>query len=43
MRAYSQELRERVLADYNAEMGTIGVAAKYQASQSWVRQPKQRR
>ena len=41
MRAYSQDLRERVLADCDAGMGTIEVAAKYRVSQSWVRRLKQ--
>jgi transposase len=43
MRAYSQDLRERVLADCDTEMGTMEVAAKYRVSQSWVRRLKQRR
>ena len=43
IRAYSQDLRERVLADCVGGMGTIEVAAKYRVSQSWVRRLKQRR
>ena len=43
MCAYSQDLRERVLADCDAGMGTMEVAAKYRVSQSWVRRLKQRR
>jgi transposase len=43
VRAYSQDLRERVLADCDAGMGTMEVAAKYRVSQSWVRRLKQRR
>ena len=43
MRKYSQDLRERVLADCDAGMGTMEVAPKYRVSQSWVRRLKQRR
>ena len=43
MRAYSQDLRERVHVDCDARMGTIEFAAKYRVSQSWVRRLKQRR
>ena len=43
MRAYSQDLRERVLADCDAGMLTIDVATKYRVSQSWIRRLKQRR
>jgi transposase len=43
MRAYSQDLRERVLADCDARLGTIEVAAKYRVSKSWIRRLKQRR
>ena len=42
MRAYSPDLRERVLADCGAGMSTDQVAAKYRVSASWVRRPKQR-
>jgi transposase len=43
MRAYSQDLRERVLADCDAGMLAIDVATKYRVSQSWIRRLKQRR
>jgi transposase len=43
MRAYSMDLRERVLADSDAGMGPSAVAAKYRVSESWVRRLKQRR
>ena len=43
MRAYAEDLREWVLADCDAGMGTIEVATKYRVSQSWVRRLKQRR
>jgi transposase len=43
VRAYSPDLRERVLADCDAGMGTLEVAAKYRVSASWVRRLKQRR
>ena len=43
MRAYSMDLRERVLADSDAGMGTTAVSAKYRVSESWVRRLKQRR
>jgi transposase len=43
MRAYSIDLRERVLADADAGLGARGVAAKYRVSESWVRRLKQRR
>jgi hypothetical protein len=33
MRASSQELRNQALADCDARMSTIGVAAKYRVSQ----------
>lgn len=42
MRAYSSDLRERVLADGDAGMSTQDVAAKYRVSASWVRRLKQR-
>ncbi len=41
--AYSMDLRERVLADADAGMGTRTVATKYRVSESWVRRLKQRR
>ena len=43
MDAYSIDLRQRVLADCDAKMGTQAVATKYQVSPSWVRRLKQRR
>ena len=43
MRAYSMDLRVRVLADGDAGLGTAAVAAKYRVSASWVRRLKQRR
>lgn len=43
MRAYSPDLRERVLADCDEGMGAAAVAAEYRVSGSWVRRPKQRR
>lgn len=36
MRPYSQDLRERVLADYDAGMGNAAVARKYSVSDRWV-------
>ena len=43
MRAYSMDLRERVLSDSDAGMQTAQVAEKYSVSKSWVRRLKQRR
>ena len=43
MRAYSIDLRVRVLADCDAGMGTAAVADKYSVSPAWVRRLKQRR
>jgi transposase len=43
MRAYSMDLRRRVLNDADAGMGTRAVAAKFSVSESWVRRLKQRR
>lgn len=43
MRAYSMDLRERVLADSDDGMGTRAIARKYRVSESWVRRLKQRR
>jgi transposase len=43
MRAYSMDLRQRVLADSDEGMGATAVAAKYRVSESWVRRLKQRR
>jgi transposase len=42
MRAYSMDLRERVLADVQAGMAPADVAAKYRVSASWVRRVRQR-
>jgi transposase len=43
MTPYSMDLRERVLKDCDAGMGTRAVAHKYSVSESWVRRLKQRR
>lgn len=43
MRAYSMDLRQRVLADSDDGMKTRAVAAKYRVSEAWVRRLKQRR
>jgi transposase len=43
MRAYSMDLRVRVLADCDAGMSTKVVAQKYTVSVAWVRRLKQRR
>ena len=43
MRAYSADLRKRVLDDCDTGMGTTAVARKYSVSPSWVRRLKQRR
>ena len=43
MRAYSMDLRVRVLADCDAGMTTSAVATKYSVSPAWVRRLKQRR
>jgi transposase len=43
MKAYSLDLRVRVLADADRGMGTAATAAKYSVSESWVRRLKQRR
>jgi transposase len=43
MRAYSADLRERVLDDCDTGMGTTAVARKYSVSPAWVRRLKQRR
>jgi transposase len=42
MRAYSMDLRVRVLADCHAGMKTRAVARKYTVSESWVRHLKRR-
>jgi transposase len=43
MRAYSMDLRVRVLADCDAGMPTKKVSQKYSVSAAWVRRLKQRR
>ena len=43
MRAYSMDLRVRVLADGEAGLSTSEVAAKQRVSESWVKRFKQRR
>jgi transposase len=43
MRAYSMDLRVRVLKDCDGGMTTAAAAAKYSVSPAWVRRLKQRR
>src|SRR5689334_21744332 len=43
MKAYSMDLRERVLKDCDAGMRTAALATKYAVSSAWVRRLKQRR
>src|SRR5262245_6375748 len=43
MKAYSLDLRQRVLNDTDAGMATSAVALKYSVSPAWVRRLKQRR
>ena len=43
MKAYSIDLRQRVLGDCDAGMTTREVATKFRVSESWVRRLKQRR
>lgn len=43
MKAYSIDLRERVLKDLDDGMKTSAVATKYSVSPAWVRRLKQRR
>lgn len=43
MKAYSNDLRERILKDCDAGMTTRVAATKYDVSESWVRRLKQRR
>jgi len=43
MRAYSQDLRERVLADCDSGHSNDEVARKYRVSAAWIRRLKQRR
>jgi transposase len=43
MRAYSIDLRQRILEDSDAGLSTRAAAAKYRVSESWLRRLKQRR
>jgi len=43
MEAYSMDLRERVLVDCEAGLGTKATAKKYNVSPAWVRRLKQHR
>lgn len=43
MKAYSMDLRERVLKDADVGMKTSALSAKYSVSPAWVRRLKQRR
>ena len=43
MRAYSSDLRQRLLADCDRGLTTRAAATKYSVSESWVRRLKQRR
>lgn len=43
MKAYSVDLRRRVIGDCDAGMGTKAVAAKYSVSPSWVRKLKKQK
>jgi transposase len=43
MKAYSVDLRQRVIDDCDAGMGTKAVAAKYSVSPSWVRKLKKQK
>ena len=43
MKAYSMDLRDRVLADCDEGLTTRAVATKYRVSESWVRRLLQRR
>jgi transposase len=43
MKAYSVDLRQRVIDDCNAGLGTKAVAAKYSVSPSWVRKLKKQK
>ena len=43
MRAYSADLRKRVVDDGDTGTGTTAVAQKYSVSESWARRLKQRR
>jgi transposase len=43
MKAYSKDLRQRVLADCDGKMEIRQVAVKYRVSESWIRRLRQRR
>jgi transposase len=43
MKAYSKDLRQRVLADCDGGMEIRQVAVKYRVSESWIRRLRQRR
>lgn len=43
MKAYSMDLRQRVIDDCDAGVGTAAVARKYRVSPAWVRRLKQHR
>jgi transposase len=43
MKAYSMDLRERVLEDCDGGLETRQVAVKYRVSESWIRRLRQRR
>lgn len=43
MKAYSKDLRQRVLADCDAGLEIRQVAVKYRVSESWIRRLRQRR
>jgi transposase len=43
MEAYSMDLRERVISDCDAGLGTKATATKYKVSPAWVRRLKQHR
>lgn len=43
MKAYSMDLRVRVIKDCDAGLGTKAVAEKYSVSPAWVRRLKQRK
>jgi transposase len=43
MEPYSMDLRERVIADCDAGLGTKATAKKYKVSPAWVRRLKQHR
>lgn len=42
-KVYSMDLRERVVADIDAQMAVAAVAKKYRVSQWWIHQLKRRR